>query len=182
MGTLLSPQRSSRFLRSEKALSLDVLGRGPPTLILTAAGLRPPQWQCPRPLGPPSLPWAHALIARPRPGPGPRAMGPTWHGARHSLATPLPPATPAGPATSADYIVRPSKETGGLLTPWVPPLFGRGRGLGPDHLLAGLLSSHLRPGPLQFPRAQRGRQRRPCWVRAPLPNASALSFVLSMIF
>lgn len=75
VGTLLASQRSSCFLRSEKALGR--AGRGSPTLILAATGLRAPRWRCPRPAGLPNLPWAHTLTARPRPGPGPRAVGPT---------------------------------------------------------------------------------------------------------
>lgn len=45
VGTSLSSQGSSRFLRSGKSVGLGCVGRGPPTLILGARGLRPPQWQ-----------------------------------------------------------------------------------------------------------------------------------------
>lgn len=74
------------FPLKRKGVELGCVGRGPPTLILGGRGLRPPQWRCPRPPGPPGLPWAHTVTARPRPGPAHQEVGPTRNAPRSRLS------------------------------------------------------------------------------------------------
>lgn len=162
--TSLPSPRSSRFLRSGKALGWEMLGgvgRRPPTLIFAARGAATAT------VALSVLPWpSHApphSRASPRTwtlsrGPDPERGGRPW---------PPPKDRPPGSATLSQ------QEDRSDTTPWAPPLLTHPRH-GPElsdtvaHLLAGLLPSHLGPGPQPCPPGPGEEGERPRRAHRPL--------------